>query len=126
KIMQRNLAAYLYSGVTAVRSAGDQLDLALSTRSLVNSGEKQGAELYLVGPLFTAAGGHGTEILKNLPASFRDRAQAQFARLPQSAEEARRQVDELKKAGADGIKAVLEGGAGGALFNRLDVQIFNA
>ncbi len=126
KTMQRNLEAYLYSGVTAVRSAGDQLDRALETRKLVNSGEKQGAEFFLVGPLFTAEGGHGTEILKNLPPSIRDQAQAQFTRLPKSADEAKQQVDELKRAGVDGIKAVLEGGAGGAVFNRLDVQIFNA
>jgi len=125
-IMQRNLAAYLYSGVTAVRSAGDQLDRALEARALVDSGEKEGAEFSLVGPLFTAAGGHGTEILKNLPASLRDRAQAQFARLPKSADEAKAQVDELKKAGVDAIKAVLEGGSGGAVFNRLDVRIFDA
>jgi imidazolonepropionase-like amidohydrolase/ABC-type multidrug transport system permease subunit len=126
KIMQRNLAAYLYSGVTAVRSAGDQLDRALETRNLVGSGEKQGAEFFLVGPLFTAAGGHGTEILKNLPAQIRDKAQAQFTRLPKSADEAKQQVDGLKKAGVDGIKAVLEGGSGGVLFNRLDLQVFNA
>lgn len=123
---QRALAAYLYSGVTAVRSAGDQLDSALETRSAVNSGEKQGAEFFLVGPLFTAPGGHGTEILRSLPDSIRDRANAQFTRLPKSPDEARQQVNELKKAGVDGIKAVLEGGAGGAVFNRLDVQIFNA
>ena len=126
KIMQRNLAAYLYSGVTAVRSAGDQLDEALKIRALVNSGEKQGAEFFMVGPLFTAAGGHGTEILKNLPASMRDQAQAQLTRLPKSAEEARQEVDALKKAGVDGIKAVLEAGDGSSVLNRLDVQIFNA
>jgi imidazolonepropionase-like amidohydrolase/ABC-type multidrug transport system permease subunit len=126
KIMQRNLAAYLYSGVTAVRSAGDQLDVGLKTRALVNGGEKLGAEFFLAGPLFTAAGGHGTEILKNLPASFRDGAQAQLTRLPKSAEDARQQVDELKKAGVDCIKAVLEGGTAGALFNRLDAGIFDA
>jgi imidazolonepropionase-like amidohydrolase/ABC-type multidrug transport system permease subunit len=125
-MMQRNLAAYLYSGVTAVRSAGDQLDRALEARALVDSGEKEGAEFFLAGPLFTAAGGHGTEILKNLPASIRDRAQGQFTRLPKSADEAKAQVDELKKAGVDAIKAVLEGGSGRVVFNRLDVQIFDA
>jgi len=126
KLPERNLAAYLYSGVTAVRSAGDQLDVALQTRTVVNSGEKQGAELFIVGPLFTAEGGHGTEILRNLPASARDRAQAQFTRLPKSAGEAKQQVDELKKAGVDGIKAVLESGAGGSVFNRPDLDVFNA
>ena len=126
KIMQRNLAAYLYSGVTAVRSAGDQLDEALRNRALVNSGEKLGAEFFAVGPLFTAPGGHGTEILRNLPASVRDQAQAQFTRLPKSADEARQQVDALKMGGVDGIKAVLEGGTAGSVFNRLDLQVFNA
>jgi imidazolonepropionase-like amidohydrolase/ABC-type multidrug transport system permease subunit len=126
KTMQRNLAAYLYSGVTTVRSAGDPLDLALKTRGMVNGGEKLGAELLLVGPLFTAAGGHGTEILDNLPGAIREAAQAQFTRIPKSADEAKQQVDGLKRAGVDGIKAVLEGGTAGAVFNRMDVQILNA
>jgi imidazolonepropionase-like amidohydrolase/ABC-type multidrug transport system permease subunit len=126
KVPQSNLAAYLYSGVTAVRSAGDQLDAVLEVRSFVASGEKQGAELFLVGPLFTTPGGHGTEILKNVPENFREQAQAQLTRLPKSPDEAKQQVDALKKAGVDGIKAVLEAGAGGAGFNRLDVGIFNA
>ncbi len=103
KIMQRNLAAYLYSGVTAVRSAGDQLDDGLKIRALVNSGEKLGAELFAAGPLFTAAGGHATGILKDLPAAFRNQALP----VPKSADEAKEQVDELKKAGVDGIAAVL-------------------
>src|SRR5262249_21620400 len=126
KTLQRNLAAYLYSGVTAVRSAGDQLDAVLDARSFVASGEKQGADLFLVGPLFTAPGGHGTEILRSVPEPYRDQAQAQLTRLPKSAEEAKQQVDALKKAGVDGIKAVLEAGAGGTAFNRLDPAIFNA
>jgi imidazolonepropionase-like amidohydrolase/ABC-type multidrug transport system permease subunit len=126
KMMQRNLAAYLYSGVTTVRSAGDQLDLTLKTRRMVNGGEKLGAQLLMVGPLFTAAGGHGTEILDNLPGAVREQAQAQFTRIPKSADDAKQQVDALKLAGVDGIKAVLEGGAAGAIFNRMDVQILNA
>jgi imidazolonepropionase-like amidohydrolase/ABC-type multidrug transport system permease subunit len=126
KVMQRNLAAYLYSGVTAVRSAGDDLDLALKTRTLVNGGEKQGAELFIVGPLFTAAGGHGAEILDNLPTAIRDRAQAQLTRIPKSENEAKRQVDALNKAGVDGVKAVLDGGTAESPFNRLDIAIFNA
>jgi imidazolonepropionase-like amidohydrolase/ABC-type multidrug transport system permease subunit len=93
KMMQRNLAAYLYSGVTAVRSAGDQLDRALTTRALVNSGEKQGAEFFEVGPLFTAPRGDGT------------------------ADDAKKQVDAIGKAGFDGIEAVLGG---------FDFQILNA
>jgi len=96
KAMQRNLAAYLYSGVTAVRSAGDQLDRALETRRLVNSGEKQGAEFFTAGPVL----GDGTS-----------------APRPKSADEAKQQVNALKKAGVDGIAAVRVG---------FEVQIFNA
>ena len=120
--MLRNLAAYLYSGVTAVRSVGDPLDLVLKVRSSVNSGERLGAELFTCGPLFTAQGGHGIEYFKNLPPKVREQAEAQ----PASVEEARRQVDELKHADVDCIKAVLESGGGASVFNRLDSAIFQA
>jgi imidazolonepropionase-like amidohydrolase len=85
-----------------------------------------GAELFTCGPLFTAKGGHGTEYFKQLPAGIRESAEKQFARLPASPEEARQQVDDLKKAGVDCIKAVLESGAGGRVYNRLDPGIFEA
>ncbi len=124
--MLRNLAAYLYSGVTAVRSVGDPLDLVLKVRSSVNTGERLGAELFTCGPLFTAQGGHGTEYFKNLPPKIREQAEAQFTRIPASVEEARLQVDELKHADLDCIKAVLEIGGGASVFNRLDSAIFQA
>jgi imidazolonepropionase-like amidohydrolase/ABC-type multidrug transport system permease subunit len=50
KTMPRALAAYLYSGITAVKSAGDPLDAILKVRTLVNSGERLGAELFVYGP----------------------------------------------------------------------------
>ena len=126
KASERALAAYLYSGVTAVRSVGDALDGSLKVREIVNSGEKLGAEFLLVGPLFTAPGGHGTEFAKNLPENFRQQFDAQFLRMPKTAEEARQNVDALKKAGVDGIKGVMESGAGSFVFNRLDTQILDA
>ncbi|HTA24006.1 MAG TPA: amidohydrolase family protein [Terriglobales bacterium] len=126
KMMLRNLAAYLYSGVTTVRSVGDGLDGILKTRSKINSGEVLGAELFTCGPLFTAKGGHGTEYFKQLPAGIRENAEKQFTRIPASPEEARQQVDDLKKAGVDCIKAILESGAGGRVYNRLDPGIFQA
>jgi imidazolonepropionase-like amidohydrolase/ABC-type multidrug transport system permease subunit len=124
--MLRNLAAYLYSGVTAVRSVGDPLEIVLKVRSTVNSGERLGAELFTCGPLFTAQGGHGTEYFKGMPANIRDQAEAQFTRLPASADEARRQVDQLKRSNVDCIKAILEAGGGSRVFNRLDSAIFQA
>ena len=126
KSMQRNLAAYLYSGVTTVRSVGDLLDNILKARSTVTSGEVLGSDLETCGPLFTAAGGHGTEYFKGLPANIRAKMEKQFTRLPASGEEARQQVDELKKQGVDCIKAVLEQGAAGRVYNRLDTALFDA
>ncbi len=124
---KRRLAAYLYSGITAVRSTGDFLDNSLSLRSEINSGAYLGAELFACGPLFTAPGGHPTELIKNFPASMQQTATAEFVRLPKSPDEARKQVDELKKAGVDCIKAVLEAGsAQWALFNHLDPAIYSA
>jgi imidazolonepropionase-like amidohydrolase/ABC-type multidrug transport system permease subunit len=126
KMMLRNLAAYLYSGVTTVRSVGDGLEGILKVRSRVNSGEMLGAELFTCGPLFTAKGGHGTEYFKQLPGPLRESAEKQFTRIPGSPEEARQQVDHLKSEGVDCIKAILESGAGGHVYNRLDPGIFSA
>jgi imidazolonepropionase-like amidohydrolase/ABC-type multidrug transport system permease subunit len=124
--MERHLAAYLYSGVTAVRSVGDSLDAVLKVRGVVNSGEKLGAELFTCGPLFTAPGGHGTEYFSRMPETVRLQAQAQFTRIPASADEARKQVDALKNAGIDCIKAVMESGGGSQVFNRMDVSYLQA
>ena len=124
--MPRELAAYLYSGVTAVKSVGDPLDLILRVRRLINSDERLGAELFVCGPMFTTTGGHGTEYAKYVPAAFRDQFQQQMVRLPATQAEARAQVDELKRRGVDGIKAILETGTAGYLFNRMDVNILRA
>jgi imidazolonepropionase-like amidohydrolase/ABC-type multidrug transport system permease subunit len=126
KSMRRNLAAYLYSGVTTVRSVGDALDNVLAVRSKVSSGEVLGSDLQTCGPLFTAAGGHGTEYFKGLPDNIRMNLEAQFTRIPGSGEEGRQQVDALKKQGVDCIKAILEQGAGGRVFNRLETTVFDA
>lgn len=124
---KRKLAAYLYSGITAVRSTGDWLNNSIKLKTLINSGEYLGTEFFACGPLFTAPGGHPTELLKILPESMRKTGEEQFIRLPKDAAEARAQVDDLKKAGVDCIKAVLEAGnpVVGA-FPRLDTGIYDA
>jgi imidazolonepropionase-like amidohydrolase/ABC-type multidrug transport system permease subunit len=126
KSMPHALEAYLYSGVTAVRSAGDPLDQVLKIRTLMNSGDRLGAELFTCGPMFTASGGHGTEYFKSLPEQVRKQAEEQTVRTPQTADEARRQVAALKQRGVDCVKAILEAGQASLLFNRLDVSILNA
>jgi imidazolonepropionase-like amidohydrolase/ABC-type multidrug transport system permease subunit len=124
---RRRLAAYLFSGITAVRSTGDWLDNSIKLRDAVNSGEYLGAEFFACGPMFTTAGGHGTEYFKDLPDNMKKLWEKQFVRLPNSANEARTQVDDLKKAGVNGIKAVLESGnAFFGLFNHMDVGIYRA
>jgi imidazolonepropionase-like amidohydrolase len=124
--MDRELAAYLFSGVTAVKSAGDALDGVLMLREEVKSGEKLGAELFLVGPMFTTEGRHGTEVLKNAPETVRRAAEPQILRLPHTADEAKAQVAELHRQGVNGIKAILEAGAGSIRFNRMDPGIVKA
>jgi imidazolonepropionase-like amidohydrolase/ABC-type multidrug transport system permease subunit len=126
KVLLHNLEAYLYSGVTTVRSTGDILAGVAPIRSTIASGETLGAEVQTCGPLFTAAGGHGTEYFKQLPEAARDALLKQFNRIPKSAEEARQQVDELKTDQVDCIKAILESGAASRVFNRLDTALFAA
>lgn len=126
KWIERALAAYLYSGVTAVLSAGDALDTVLKIRGRVSRGELLGAELFACGPLFTTKGGHGTEYLAELPEVMRAAGEKQFLRMPGSAEEARRQVQELKEAGVDAIEAVLDSGASRMVFNRMDLGVLRA
>jgi imidazolonepropionase-like amidohydrolase len=126
KAVEHALKAYLYCGVTAVRSAADTVDTMLDLRRPFATGEKLGAELLLCGPIFTAEGGHGTQFAKFLPEPMRPAHNEQFVRTPKSPEEARRQVDELAAKGVDAIKGVLESGSEGMPFNRMDVNILAA
>jgi len=126
KASERALESYLYCGVTTVRSAGDRLDDLLKLRQHFGSGEKLGTELFFCGPLFTAEGGHGTEYAKFMPEAMRASFNAQFVRTPKSAEEARKQVDDLAAQQVDAIKGVLEAGVPGYSFKRMDVDILRA
>ncbi len=124
KPVQRELAAYLYSGVTAVRSVGDWLDTVEGARQKVESGEKPGSELFYAGPMFTVEGGHGTEYFRGMPDEIRKRAEAQMLRMPKDPSEARAQVFELKKRGVHAIKAILEAGYPGRPFQRMDTSLY--
>jgi imidazolonepropionase-like amidohydrolase/ABC-type multidrug transport system permease subunit len=115
KTMPRALAAYLYSGITAVKSAGDPLDAILKVRALVNSGERLGAELFICGPMFTAPGRHSVGYFKD-----------QTVQIPKTPDEARQQVQALKQHGVDGISVILEPGQDGNLFKGMDVAILRA
>ena len=122
----KRLKAYLYSGITTVKSVGDWVDAVLPLRDKVRRGEILATEFNTVGPLFTVAGGHPTELLKMMPETMRAYGASQFVRLPKSAEEARQMVRELKLKGVDGIKAVLESGTANTPMVRMDVAILKA
>jgi imidazolonepropionase-like amidohydrolase/ABC-type multidrug transport system permease subunit len=126
KRMLRELAAYVFSGVTAVRSCGDSLNLSVSVRKEIATGERAGAALFACGPMFTTEGGHGTEYFRWAPEPVRQMLERETLRLPKSPDEARQQVAALKQGGVDCIKAILEGGMAGMLFNRLDPAIYRA
>jgi imidazolonepropionase-like amidohydrolase/ABC-type multidrug transport system permease subunit len=126
KAMLRALAAYLYCGVTSVKSAGDPITEVKKARAITASGEKLGAEMFLSGPMFTVEGGHGTQYLKALPESARRMAEQETVRLPKTPEEARRMVADAQKQGVDAIKAILEAGQAGMIFNRMDIAVLKA
>lgn len=131
KAIKHALASYLYSGVVAVKSVGDAASVVLKEREKARIGERLEAELFVSGPLFTAEGGHGTEYLKGdwfqrMPESARKVMSEDFVRTPATAAEAIAQVDALKQRGVDAIKAVMEAGGPGMLFNRMAPSILNA
>jgi imidazolonepropionase-like amidohydrolase/ABC-type multidrug transport system permease subunit len=126
KASERALASYLYCGTTAVRSVGDRLDDMLKLRAKFGTGEKLGTEMLFCGPLFTAEGGHGTEYAKFMPEAMRASFNAQFVRTPQSADEGRKQVDDLVAQHVDAIKGVLEAGVPGHSYNRMDLEILRS
>ena len=85
-----------------------------------------GSEFLTSGPLFTTEGGHGTEYFSWLNGAQKAQALEQFVRVPKSVGEAHQQVRELRGQGVDAIKAVLELGRTGRLFERMDTALFGA
>src|SRR5262249_7470056 len=118
--------AYLYSGVTAVKSVGDATDGLLKLKHRIASGELLGSEIFMVGPLFTAPGGHGTEYFRNLPEPVKQSIEPQAVAAYSTPADATARVDALATQGVDGIKVVLESGGAGFLFERLDLAVFDA
>jgi imidazolonepropionase-like amidohydrolase/ABC-type multidrug transport system permease subunit len=124
KAMSHAVQALLYSGVTTARSVGDPLDASKTLRGQIVNGSKLGAQLFISGPIFTVENGHGAEFLEAMPAAARDSLRAQLIRTPKTPDEARKQVRDLKAAGVDSIKAILEAGWGeGMLYDRLDLLV---
>jgi enamidase len=78
------LSAFLQHGVTTVRSAGGRMPQSAELRALLDGGELIGPHLVIMGPTFSAPGGHpGATLCRNNPscrARLREVADADQAR----------------------------------------------
>ncbi len=83
-------------GVTTQRSLGDFLHDSIAVRDGIENGTLAGARVVTSGPSFQVEGGHpNATVWGSEPAAVRE-----GARMPKTAEEAERMVDELAAAGA--------------------------
>ncbi len=124
--MGRRLAAYLYCGITSVRSGGDGLNASLTLRDQISEGELLGAELFVFSPTFTTKGGYDAKFLEQIPGPMKAMAIKQIFRFPATVEQAQQQVQELKESGIDGIQATLVGESQGKPFPMMPIPVFHA
>jgi imidazolonepropionase-like amidohydrolase len=90
--VEENLNAYLYFGITSVRSTGTDRQAAFDVRAAERSGQWLSARLFTAGRGFTAPGGHPSQEVGDVVIQTN------------SPEEARRQVDLLAAEQVDAIK----------------------
>ncbi|MBK9166360.1 MAG: amidohydrolase family protein [Bryobacterales bacterium] len=90
--IERNLAAYLAYGITAVRSVGTEREAGFAVRQAIRDGSLAAPALFTAGRGFTAPGGHPSQEIGDI------------ARQPADAAGARQQVSELAAQRADLIK----------------------
>ena len=93
-------------GVTTVKSLADPLDLVLELRIMVNEGKILGPRILLVGPCFTAPGGHPAVTLGRDDPWMR----SEIAIEVDDEDTARREVRRLAEKRVDAIKAAVEAG----------------
>jgi len=99
---------FIQHGVTTVKSLADPLDLVLALRTKVNDGKTLGPRILLVGPCFTAPGGHPAVTLGRDDPWMR----SEIAIEVDDEDMARREVRRLAEKGVDAIKAAVEAGQG--------------
>jgi imidazolonepropionase-like amidohydrolase/predicted enzyme related to lactoylglutathione lyase len=116
---------FLQHGVTTVKSLADPLDLVLEMRTLVRDGKLPGPRILLVGPCFTAPGGHPAATLGRDDRWMR----SEIAIEVDDEGTARKEVRRLAEKGVDAIKAALEAGQGTGIPDRvprLSVNVLRA
>ena len=104
--LKERLQAFLRHGVTTVKSASDPTDLILGIRQDLRDGTLAGPRLLVVGPSFTARGGHPASTICRGDAWCRANRAAEV----DSEEQARREVRRLAQSGVDAIKVVYSSG----------------
>ena len=124
--MVRELAAYLYCGITGVRSEGDGLNATLDLRNRISNGELLAAELYVFGPTFIAKDGYGSQFLGKLTGPIKTITEKQLFRTPQTTEEVAQQIQDLQESGVSGIEASVVRMSDGVSFPVLAPQILSA
>jgi len=116
---------FLRHGVTTVQSLADPLDLVLELRTMVNEGKILGPRILLVGPCFTAPGGHPAVTLGLDDPWMRSEIAIEVG----DEDTARREVRRLAERGVDAIKAAVEAGQGAGMpkaMPRLSVNVLRA
>lgn len=121
--MPERLLSFLRHGVTTVKSAGDPTELILTIRKDLRDGILAGPRLLVVGPAFTAPGGHPAVTI----CAGSDWCRANLTVEVDSEQEARRHVRRLVEAGVDAIKLVYdEGNVRGIRLEKLRPEVMNA
>lgn len=118
--LEHDLAAYLFCGVTSIRSLGDTPNLAFGLKRLQSTGEIHAPHLLVAGSVFTAPGGYPVSSLKVPPASMPYVVQVsdEF--------EAKNKVRELVAEGADLIKVIYDGGNNTHTYPRLSQSVLKS
>lgn len=112
----RDLRAYLYWGITTIRSAGDMLNWVLRLRDSERNDSSISPRLYVVGPIITATGGHPA---RYLPAAVASEATREVNNLDQ----VRSVIQELAGKKVDMIKIVYDGGSNWDRFPKLPLAL---
>ncbi|GEM_PF-42322 len=118
-----DLKAYLFSGVTTIKSLGDMEERILDLRAREWAGDLLAPRLFAVGKVFTAPGGHPVStIFAGAPDFVVDAAVFQV----KTEEQARAGVRALAADGVDGIKAIYDGGTPERPLPKLDRSLLAA
>ncbi len=104
KLVREHLKRYLRCGVTMVKSCGDAKNVVLSVRDSLRSGFLRGPAFVLVGPLFTAPGGHPAQFAVFMPDKREFvRELAAVAEVPEALADCLGEVDAIKAVYGGGI-----------------------